>query len=67
MIIEVKSGNATTSPMQNLIYPQVMNGNALPSAPVSELLGIQPGVPLNQQGFPNGIPIFQVTVPGFRP
>jgi len=64
VIFEVKTGGAITSGRQNLIYPQIMSGDAIPSRPVANMLGIQPGVPLSQQGFPNGIQVFQVSAPG---
>ena len=64
LIIEMKTGGAVNTTRQNQIYPQILTGDALPSRPVARMLGIKPNVPLNQQGYPNGIPIYQVTAPG---
>jgi len=47
-----------------LIYPQIMSGEAIPSSPVANFLKIKPGISLNQQGFPKGIQVFQISAPG---
>jgi filamentous hemagglutinin len=64
MIIEFKTGQADLSRKQDLIYPQILDGRAIPSPAVADALGIDPGMPLNQAGFPNGIPIFVIRGPG---
>jgi hypothetical protein len=64
IIIEMKTGGAVNTTRQNQIYPQILTGNALPSRPVARMLGIKPNVPLNQQGYTNGIPIYQVKALG---
>jgi hypothetical protein len=64
IIIEMKTGGAVNTARQNQIYPQILTGDALPSRPVARMLGIKPNVPLNQQGYTNGIPIYQVKALG---
>ena len=56
-VVEVKTGDAGLSPNQAEIYPQVANGDAIPTGQVAERLGLRPGVPLRDQGYPNGIPV----------
>jgi filamentous hemagglutinin len=66
-VIEVKSGNAAPSANQLAVYPQIATGEAIPSAGFTQShpeLNLQPGIPMNQQGYPNGIPVYQITVPG---
>ncbi|AGB73036.1 MULTISPECIES: hemagglutinin repeat-containing protein [Rhizobium] len=63
-IIEIKTGDAQNTTNQAAIYPQISNGDAVPSGPIAEKLGLEPGVPLRDQGYPNGIPIYQITAPG---
>ncbi|WP_194285823.1 two-partner secretion domain-containing protein [Alcanivorax sediminis] len=63
-IIEIKTGNATNSSGQSFIYPQVSSGDAVPSGALAQSLGLDAGVPLKDQGYPNGIPVYQITVPG---
>ena len=64
VVFEIKTGDAAMSNKQKLIYPQIMSGEAIPSSPVANFLKIKPGIPLNQQGFPKGIQVFQISAPG---
>jgi filamentous hemagglutinin len=64
LVIELKTGAASSTQRQTQIYPEIMNGAAIPSRPVATMLGIKPGIPLNQQGYSNGIPVFQLRAPG---
>ncbi|MCQ0970249.1 DUF6531 domain-containing protein [Paracoccus sp. TK19116] len=61
--VEVKTGQAGLTPRQTSIYPQIRNGNAIPTGSVARDYGLKPGVPLNQQGYPNGIPVYEVRYP----
>jgi len=54
-IVEVKTGNANLSSNQSEIYPQVSSGDAIPTGKVAQDFGLTPGVPLRDQGYPNGI------------
>lgn len=63
-IIEVKTGNAEFTIRQSEIYPQIKDGNAIPRGKVADDFGLEPGVPLKDQGYPNGIPIEIRTFPG---
>ncbi len=65
-IIEVKTGNADLTIRQSEIYPQIKDGNAIPWGNVADRLGLDPGVPLKDQGYPNGIPITIKTFPGAK-
>ncbi|WP_157935764.1 hypothetical protein [Tsuneonella flava] len=40
------------------------NGDAIPRGDVAREFGLRPGVPLREQGYPNGIPIEIRTFPG---
>ena len=63
-IIEIKTGNADLSIRQTEIFPQIENGDAIPRGDVARRFGLDPGVPLREQGYPNGIPIEVKTFPG---
>ena len=63
-IIEVKTGNADLTIRQSEIYPQINSGDAIPRGDVARQFGLDPGVPLREQGYPNGIPIEVRTFPG---
>ena len=63
-IIEIKTGNADLSLRQTDIFPQIKNGDAIPRGRVAERFGLEPGVPLKDQGYPNGIPIEVREFPG---
>ncbi|CAN7706729.1 hemagglutinin repeat-containing protein [Rhizobium rhizogenes] len=63
-IIEIKTGNGPNTSNQASIYPQISSGDAVPSGDLARGLGLRPGVPLRDQGYPNGIPIYQITAPG---
>jgi filamentous hemagglutinin len=63
-IIEIKTGNADLSIRQTEIYPQINSGDAIPRGQVAADFGLQPGIPLRDQGYPNGIPIEIQTLPG---
>ncbi|WP_299727535.1 filamentous hemagglutinin N-terminal domain-containing protein [uncultured Tateyamaria sp.] len=65
-IIEVKTGNATLSTNQTLIYPQIRNGSSIPTGDVARSLGLRPGVRLRDQGYPNGINIYEQSFPGLN-
>jgi filamentous hemagglutinin len=63
-IIEVKTGNADLSIRQSEIFPQIKDGNAIPTGKVARGFGFKPGVPLKDQGHPHGIPIEVHRFPG---
>ncbi|MFS2174358.1 hemagglutinin repeat-containing protein [Rhizobium pisi] len=63
-IVEIKTGNGSNTSNQASIFPQISTGDAVPSGGVAQRLGLRPGVPLRDQGYPNGIPIYQITAPG---
>ena len=65
-IIEVKTGDARPSIRQSKIYPQINSGDAIPRGDVAEYFGLKPGMPLKDQGYPNGIPIEIKTFPGAK-
>ncbi|KIV69634.1 putative large exoprotein involved in heme utilization or adhesion of ShlA/HecA/FhaA family [Pseudomonas sp. FeS53a] len=65
-IIEVKTGNADLSIRQSEIFPQIRDGSSIPRGKVAESFGLTPGVPLKDQGYPNGIPIEIINFPGAR-
>ena len=66
VIYEIKTGNATLSIRQSEIYPQIRDGNAIPVGEVARRFGLKPGIPLKNQGYPNGIPIIEKQFPGIR-
>ncbi|MCL6693098.1 hypothetical protein M8R19_30925 [Pseudomonas sp. R3.Fl] len=55
-IIEIKTGNADLSIQQSEIFPQIRDGSSIPREKVADSFGLAPGVPLRDQGYPNGIP-----------
>ncbi|HMQ40146.1 MAG TPA: filamentous hemagglutinin N-terminal domain-containing protein [Paracoccus sp. (in: a-proteobacteria)] len=63
-IIEIKTGNADLSIRQTEIFPQIKDGNAIPRGNVAARFGLRPGVPLKDQGYPNGIAIEVREFPG---
>ncbi|WKL41695.1 hypothetical protein Q1M64_19520 [Sinorhizobium meliloti] len=63
-IIEVKTGDASLTFRQEEIYPQIDSGDAIPRGKVANTFGLKPGIPLKNQGYPNGIPIEIKTFPG---
>ena len=63
-IFEIKTGNADLTIRQSEIYPQIRNGDAIPRGDVAREFGLRPGIPLREQGYPNGIPIEIRTFPG---
>ena len=63
-IVEVKTGDAQLSVRQSEIFPDIRNGNAYPRGRKLEELGLDPDLPLKDQGYPNGIPVEVVRVPG---
>ncbi|QEM81959.2 hypothetical protein [Halomonas binhaiensis] len=63
-IVEIKTGNADLSIRQTEIFPQIENGDAIPRGRIADRFGLQPGVPLREQGYPNGIPIEVQEFPG---
>jgi filamentous hemagglutinin len=63
-IIEIKTGNADLSIRQTEIFPQIENGDSIPRGDVARRFGLRPGVPLREQGYPNGIPIKVREFPG---
>ena len=64
IVIEVKTGNASNTTNQNTVYPQIISGDAIPSPSLADDLGLEAGKALKDQGFPNGLPLYQVTAPG---
>jgi filamentous hemagglutinin len=65
-IIEVKTGNADLSIRQSEIFPQIESGDSIPRGEVAEAFGLIPGMPLREQGYPKGIPIEVVNLPGAK-
>ena len=63
-IIEVKTGDADLSIRQSEIFPQINSGDAIPRGQVADDFGLDPGIPLRDQGYPNGIPIEIRIFPG---
>lgn len=63
-IYEIKTGNADLSLRQSQIFPQIRNGDAIPTGKVAKRLGLILGVPLREQGYPNGIRIRVLRFPG---
>jgi filamentous hemagglutinin len=64
VVFEIKTGGGLNTPNQLDIYPQVANGDAIPSPKVAKWLGVKSGKPLKEVGYPNGIQVFQITTPG---
>lgn len=65
-IIEVKTGSADLSIRQSEIFPQIKDGSSIPRGKVAESFGLAPGVPLKDQGYPNGVPIEIINFPGAK-
>lgn len=65
-IIEVKTGDADLSVRQSEIFPQISSGDAIPTGRVARDFGLKAGIPLREQGYPNGIPIDMVRFPGAK-
>lgn len=65
-IIEIKTGNADLSIRQSEIFPQMENGNSIPRGQVAREFGLIPGIPLKDQGYPNGIPVEPLRFPGAK-
>ncbi|MCW8890599.1 MAG: hypothetical protein OQL20_08075, partial [Sedimenticola sp.] len=63
-IVEVKTGNADLTIRQSEIYPQIKDGSSIPRGKVAAEFGLMPGIPLRDQGYPDGIPIEIRTFPG---
>ena len=63
-IIEIKTGDAGLSIRQSQIFPQIRDGSSIPRGRVAVEFGLKPGIPLRDQGYPNGIPIEIQTFPG---
>ncbi|SIT00900.1 hypothetical protein SAMN02744133_104202 [Thalassospira xiamenensis M-5 = DSM 17429] len=63
-VIEVKTGGAGPSTNQSIVYPQIGTGDAIPGPSIANAYGLDAGIPMNQQGYPNGIPVYQITAPG---
>ena len=66
VLFEVKTGNAELSIRQSEIYPQIENGEAIPRGDVALKFDLKPGIPLKEQGYPNGIPIETITYEGLN-
>ena len=64
--IEIKTGNADLSIRQSEIFPQIENGNSIPRGQVAREFGLIPGIPLKEQGYPNGIPVEPLRFPGAK-
>lgn len=65
-IIEVKTGDSDLSIRQSEIFPQIRDGSSIPKGKVAEVFGLAPGIPLKDQGYPDGIPIEIVKSPGLE-
>lgn len=70
-VIEIKTGGAGPSTGQSAVYPQIGTGDAVPSSGFVQNWNesnpnslLKAGVPMNQQGYPDGIPVYQITAPG---
>jgi hypothetical protein len=63
---EVKTGNADLSDNQAEIYPQIRDGSAIPVGKKAGDNGYIPGVPLKDQGYPNGIDVPIHKFPGAK-
>jgi len=63
-IIEIKTGNADLSIRQSEIFPQISSGDAIPVGRIAKQFGFRAGIPLKDQGYPNGIPIEIINFPG---
>ena len=57
---------ADLSIRQSEIFPQIESGDSIPRGEVAEAFGLIPGVPLREQGYPKGIPIEVVNLPGAK-
>jgi hypothetical protein len=64
VVFEIKTGDAQLSIRQSDIYPQIRDGNAIPSSRVARDLKLDSGIPLKNQGYPKGIQIIEVRKPG---
>ncbi|MDO8344104.1 MAG: DUF637 domain-containing protein [Cellvibrio sp.] len=64
LVIEVKTGDADFSIRQTEIFPQIANGSAIPKGDVAKQFGLRPDIALKDQGYPNGIPVFEARSPG---
>ena len=60
VLFEIKTGDATNTKNELAVYPQIIDGNAIPVGANASEYGLKPGIPLKSQGFPNGITILQV-------
>ncbi|MFE0838446.1 hemagglutinin repeat-containing protein, partial [Achromobacter insolitus] len=65
-IIEIKTGGAGLSIRQSEIFPQIKEGSSIPRGKVAESFGLKSGVPLKDQGYPDGVPIEIMNFPGVR-
>ena len=63
-IVEVKGGDVRLSKRQREIFPNIISGDAYPRGRWIDKFDFDPGLPLKDQGYPNGIPIEVVRVPG---
>ncbi|KRA84491.1 hypothetical protein ASD76_11100 [Altererythrobacter sp. Root672] len=63
-IIEVKTGDAELSIRQSEIFPQIRDGDSIPRGQVAKDFDLVPDIPLKDQGYPNGIPIYEQAFPG---
>lgn len=65
-VLEVKIGGAGPSTNQSTVYPQIGTGDAVPGPSIANAYGLSPNVAMNQQGYPNGVPVYQITAPGLN-
>ncbi|WP_150601115.1 hypothetical protein [Pandoraea fibrosis] len=63
-IIEVKTGGADLTNRQSDIFPQILDGSAIPRGSIAEEFGFTKKRPLSEQGYPNGIRIDVIKFPG---
>ena len=42
----------------------ITNGSAIPRGEIADMFGLTPGLALKDQGYPNGIPVFEARSPG---
>ncbi|MFJ2995788.1 DUF637 domain-containing protein, partial [Pandoraea sp. NPDC087047] len=65
-IIEIKTGDAKLTKRQSEIFPQIIDGTAIPRGSVAEIFGFDSSKPLTEQNLPNGIKIEIIRFPGAK-
>jgi len=65
-ILEVKTGDGPPTLRQSEIFPLIGNGDAIPTGDNAREFGLLVGIPLKDQGHPNGFEVITVVVPGLE-